>query len=125
MTAESGRIRPQDLLRVTSHHFDDTEDTVLLEVSGEVDLHSASVLEEAVTAALARTPALLVVDLTDVSFLASIGITVLLEARRVAEARTQIRVVAAERGVVERTLQLTGVHDALGVVPSRADALIR
>jgi anti-sigma B factor antagonist len=125
VTAEPGRIRPQDLLRVTSHHFDDADDTVLLEASGEVDLHSASVLEEAVTAAVARTPALLVIDLTGVSFLASIGITVLLEARRVAGEGTQIRVVAGERGVVERTLQLTGVHETLGVVPSRADALIR
>jgi len=122
MTADGSRLRPQDLLRVTVHH---PGDAVLLAVSGEVDLLSAPVLAGEITAALAETPALLVIDLSEVSFLASIGMTVLLKARREAGATTEIRVVAAEHSVVERTLRLTGLHEALAVVATRADALAR
>ncbi|MEV6876690.1 STAS domain-containing protein [Amycolatopsis sp. NPDC051128] len=120
MTADGSRLRPQDLLRVTAHH---PGDAVLLAVSGEVDLLSAPVLEAEVAAALAATPKLLVIDLTEVSFLASIGITALLNARRAAGAGTGVRVVAPEDGVVARTLRLTGLHETLAVVATRADAL--
>ena len=120
MTAEGNRLRPQDLLRVTPHH---SGGAVMLAAAGEVDLLSAPVLSEAITTALAGAPALLVVDLTEVSFLASIGITVLLEARRTAGEGTRVRVVAPEHGVVNRTLQLTGLHEALAVTTTRDDAL--
>ncbi len=120
MTADGNRVRPQDLLRVTAHH---TGGTVVLAVAGEVDLLSAPVLGDAVTTALADAPELLVIDLTEVSFLASIGITVLLEARRTAGSGTRIRVVAPETGVVHRTLRLTGLLEALAVAVTRDDAL--
>ncbi|WP_307793236.1 STAS domain-containing protein [Amycolatopsis sp. MtRt-6] len=120
MTADGNRVRPQDLLRVTAHH---TDGAVVLAVAGEVDLLSAPVLGSEVTTALANAPDLLVIDLTDVSFLASIGITVLLEARREAGAGTRIRVVAPEAGVVHRTLRLTGLLDALAVAATRDEAL--
>ncbi|HET6708585.1 STAS domain-containing protein [Amycolatopsis sp.] len=120
MTADGNRVRPQDLLRVTAHHADGA---VVLAVAGEVDLLSVPVLGSEVTTALADAPDLLVIDLTDVSFLASIGITVLLEARREAGAGTRIRVVAPEGGVVHRTLGLTGLLDALAVAATRDEAL--
>ena len=120
MTADGNRLRPQDLLRVTAHHSDGT---VVLAAEGEVDLLSAPVLSEAITTALAGAPARLVVDLTEVSFLASIGITVLLEARRAAGDGTRVRVVAPEHGVANRTLRLTGLHEALAVTTTRDDAL--
>ncbi|MDQ7803564.1 STAS domain-containing protein [Amycolatopsis sp. A133] len=120
MSADGNRVRPQDLLRVTAHH---SEGTVVLAVAGEVDLLSAPMLGTEVTAALADAPELLVVDLSEVSFLASIGITVLLEARREAGTGTRVRVVAPEDGVVHRTLRLTGLHEALAVASTRDDAL--
>jgi anti-anti-sigma factor len=120
VTADGNRLRPQDLLRVTPLHSDGA---IVLAAAGEVDLLSAPVLSEAITTALADAPALLVVDLTEVSFLASIGITALLEARRTAGDRTRVRVVAPEHGVVSRTLQLTGLHETLAVTTTRDDAL--
>lgn len=120
MTTDGNRLRPQDLLRVTTDH---SGDAVVLAVSGEVDLLSAPVLGKEITAALDGVPALLVIDLTDVSFLASIGITALLEARRQARPGTQVRVVAPAQSVVERTLRLTGLIEALAVTSTRADAL--
>ncbi|MBE8522705.1 STAS domain-containing protein [Amycolatopsis sp. H6(2020)] len=120
VTAEDNRVRPQDLLRVTAH---DSGGAVVLAVAGEVDLLSAPILGDNVTTALAGAPELLVIDLSEVSFLASIGITVLLEARRAAGTATRVRVVAPEAGVVDRTLRLTGLHEALAVTTTRDDAL--
>ncbi len=120
MTADGNHVRPQDLLRVTAH---ESGSAVVLAVAGEVDLLSAPVLGDGVTTALAGAPELLVIDLSEVSFLASIGITVLLEARRAAGPATRVRVVAPEAGVVNRTLRLTGLHEALAVTTTRDDAL--
>jgi len=120
VAADGNRVRPQDLLRVTAHP---SGAAVVLAVAGEVDLLSAPVLADGVTTALADAPELLVIDLSEVSFLASIGITVLLEARREAGTGTRIRVVAPESGVVSRTLQLTGLHEALAVAGTRDEAL--
>ncbi|WP_039912374.1 STAS domain-containing protein, partial [Amycolatopsis vancoresmycina] len=72
MTADGPRLRPQDLLRVTAHP---TGDAVVLAAAGELDLLSAPVLGDEVATALAGAPALLVIDLSEVTFLASIGIT--------------------------------------------------
>ncbi|MEV6829556.1 STAS domain-containing protein [Amycolatopsis sp. NPDC051102] len=120
MTADGHRIRPQDLLRVTA---DRTGDAVVLTAAGELDLLSAPLLGDEIATALADAPALLVIDLSEVSFLASIGITVLVEARRTAGPGTRVRVVAPESGVVHRTLGLTGLHEALAVATTRAAAL--
>ncbi|WP_410606617.1 STAS domain-containing protein [Amycolatopsis sp. lyj-109] len=120
VSADGNRVRPQDLLRVTAH---DADGAVVLAVAGEVDLFSAPVLGDAVTTALADAPELLVIDLSEVSFLASIGITALLEARREAGTATRVRIVAPAGGVVNRTLELTGLHEALAVTTTRAAAL--
>ncbi|MEU8637808.1 STAS domain-containing protein [Amycolatopsis sp. NPDC048633] len=125
MTAGEGRIRPRDLLRVTSRRPDVGFEAELLEVSGEVDLFSVQVLENAITEALGRDPALLVIDLTGVSFLASVGMTVLLKVYREAGRTTRLRVVTPERSTVGRALELTGLTEALAVAASQSDALSR
>ncbi len=122
MTADGGRVRPQDLLRVTAHRPGGVPGAELLEVAGEVDLFSVRVLEDALTAAIGREPALLVIDLAGVSFLASVGMTVLLKVHRDAGSTTRLRVVAPERSAVGRALELTGLTEALGVVATRAAA---
>jgi anti-sigma B factor antagonist len=122
VTADGGQVRPQDLLQVTAHRPGGVPGAELLEVSVEVDLFSARVLEEALTAATGREPALLVIDLTGVSFLASVGMTVLLKAHRDAGSTTRFRVVAPERSTVGRALELTGLTEVLGVVATRAAA---
>lgn len=125
VVAGGGRVRPQDLVRVTTLRSEGDSDAVVLDVVGEVDLHSSPVLEAAIAEAQAGSPSLLVIDLTGVSFMASIGITMLLKAAREAGPRGRIRVVAPEVGSVGRTLELTGVAEALGVALSRSEALTR
>ncbi|WP_410631602.1 STAS domain-containing protein [Amycolatopsis sp. cmx-4-83] len=124
MTAE-GRLLPQDLLRVAAHHPSGIDSVTVLTVVGEVDLLSVPVLDEAVTARLTAEPELLVIDLTDVSFLASVGMTVLLKAQRDAGPNARVRVVAPERSAVARTLELTGLLDALAVTSTVSAALSR
>lgn len=121
MTADGGRVRPQDLLHVTVHRPDGEAE--VLEVAGEVDLLSVEVLDDALADALARQPALLVIDLTGVSFLASVGMSVLLKAHRATGDATRLRVVAPERSTVGRALELTGLTEALAVAGTRTDAL--
>ncbi|SEF37156.1 anti-anti-sigma factor [Amycolatopsis pretoriensis] len=123
--ADGNPVRPQDLLRVTVLRPADLAGSTVLEVSGEVDLHSASVLDDAISGALADDPALLIIDLTAVTFLASIGITALINARRTASFGTSVRVVTPDRSVVARALELTGLREVLAVVPLRADAFSR
>jgi anti-sigma B factor antagonist len=88
---------------------------VLLTVDGEIDTLTAASLEaglnEAVDASRADGSGV-VVDLSDVTFLASSGLAVLIGgARRLAELGGRLRLVAASR-VVTRPLQVTGA-DAL------------
>ncbi|GHG50766.1 MULTISPECIES: STAS domain-containing protein [Amycolatopsis] len=89
------------------------------------DLLSAPVLEEAVTTALGREPRLLVIDLTGVTFIASVGMTILLKAHRDGGRNLRLRVVAPERSSVARALELVGLTEILGVASTRADALAR
>ncbi|WP_284741420.1 STAS domain-containing protein [Amycolatopsis sp. RTGN1] len=121
MTADGGRVRPQDLLHVEARRVDAGAEVLV--VSGEVDLLSAGILETAIAAALGRGPALLVIDLTGVSFLASVGMTVLLKAHRDVGDTARLRVVTPERSTVGRALKLTGLNGALAVVGTLAEAL--
>ncbi|UOX88449.1 STAS domain-containing protein [Amycolatopsis sp. FBCC-B4732] len=124
MTAE-GQVFPQDLLRVTSHRPDDGSSACVLEVTGELDLLTAPLLEEAVATAFVSTVDLLVIDLAGVSFMASVGMTILLRAQHTADPVAKVRVVAPDGSVVARTLQLTGLLEALAVVPTVSAALSR
>lgn len=123
MTADGGPVRPQDLLHVEARRVDAVAGAEVLVVSGEVDLLSAGILETAIAAALGRGPALLVIDLTGVSFLASVGMTVLLKAHRDLGDTARLRVVTPERSTVGRALKLTGLNGALAVVGTLAEAL--
>ncbi|WP_376741652.1 STAS domain-containing protein [Amycolatopsis balhimycina] len=66
-------------------------------------------------------PSLLVIDFTAVDFLASVGLTVLVKARRDADRGTALRVVAT--GTPRRAISITGLDDALNVYSAVADAM--
>jgi anti-sigma B factor antagonist len=51
----------------------------VLAVGGDIDMVGASILESAIVAALAEDPAGLVIDLSEVSYLASAGVRILVE----------------------------------------------
>lgn len=101
--------------------------SVLLTVDGEIDTLTAARLQagldEAMTAA--RTDgAVVVVDLSGVTFLASSGLAVLIGgARRLAELGGRVRLVAASRAVT-RPLQVTGADALFDIHGDLASALV-
>ena len=98
------------------------EGGVIIAVAGEIDLLTADELTEALAAEVARQ-ALVVVDLTAVSFLSSSGLAALALAHRAAvEADHVLRIVAGNR-VTLRPIQITGLADEIEVFTSLPDAV--
>jgi anti-sigma B factor antagonist len=97
--------------------------TVVLAVSGELDMLTAPRLEEAIATAVGKEPEAMIVDLTRVSFLASAGINALVAAHHVNARTRQFGVVAV--GVsVRRPLILMGIDIFIMLFPTLDDALV-
>ncbi|NMH99501.1 STAS domain-containing protein [Pseudonocardia acidicola] len=98
-------------------------DAVVVVVGGEIDLVTGARLGDTLTAELTAGPKVLVVDLEQVRFFTSVGLTALALAQRMAQERgVDLRVVATTRTTL-RPLQITGMVDDLAIYPSRTDAL--
>jgi anti-sigma B factor antagonist len=91
---------------------------VVLSVTGEVDLATAEQFQAAFDHVAQQQHEVLVVDLTGVGFLSSVGLRLLLEAHEKAAA---MRVVASE--TVERAVEVAGLHQVLAIHPTVEDAL--
>jgi anti-anti-sigma factor len=98
------------------------EEAVIVEVAGDVDTTTAPALVRAADEALAEQPPVLVVDLSQVEFLASPGLTALLTIHRNAGPGTAVRIVASGRATL-RPIQLTGLEESLSLFPTREAAL--
>jgi anti-sigma B factor antagonist len=99
---------------------------VVVHAAGEIDLANASELQTHLEKACARAhPSQTVVaDLTEVTFLSSAGLSVLLDVdQRCRARRIPLRIVASTPGVV-RPLRVTGVDQVLHVTDS-LDSVIR
>jgi anti-sigma B factor antagonist len=96
-------------------------DGVVLHVSGELDLLTASRLTHAIEDALRDGPTVLVIDLSAVGFLASRGLEALVLAQQSA-GETSVRVVA-NSGPTVRALQVSGLRGYLSVHDSVTEAL--
>jgi anti-sigma B factor antagonist len=98
---------------------------VVLRTTGEIDMSTAPVLADELTEAIATgtAPAPVVADLSDVTFLSSAGLAVLLDARaRCEQAGTPLRLVATTRPVI-RSLQVAGLTELLPVYPTVTEAV--
>jgi anti-sigma B factor antagonist len=96
---------------------------VVLSVSDEVDILSAPQLAEEICGALDKAPAGLVVDLTEVNFLASVGMSVLVAAQEAAEAMSVPFGIVAEGAATSRPIRLLGIDAILTLYPTLGDAL--
>lgn len=95
---------------------------VILAVTGEIDALTAPEVGTSARSALAEQPAVLVFDLTEVAFLGSAGLSMLLATHNRAVPPTEVRVVAATR-TTRRPIELTGLDRELVVYASLSDAL--
>jgi anti-anti-sigma factor len=89
-------------------------DVVTVAVSGDVDLAAGTVVGDAIDHALAADGVALVeVDLSEVHFLDSSGIALLLKGRRAAGEREVPYRVTGANGIALQVLELTGVWEHL------------
>lgn len=91
---------------------------VIVKLAGELDLYNAHAVRDGLFAAAAESPERLVVDLTDVTFIDSTGLGVLIEARTRLPNRRGF-LLAAPGLETRRALEISGldrhfaVHDSL------------
>ncbi|MGH3825082.1 MAG: STAS domain-containing protein [Pseudonocardiaceae bacterium] len=85
-------------------------DTILCVVVGEVDLFTGPTLREKLTDAINVAPSHLVIDLSGVQFLASIGLSILVETLATQEAANRhLALVVENNHAVMHALQTTGL----------------
>lgn len=100
------------------------ENAVVLSAAGEVDSYTAGELRDRLAAAFKDAPGLpVVLDLSEVTFFASVGLSVLVEFHQLGEERgTPLRLVSPS-GSVLRALRATMLNEALELYFSLAEAL--
>jgi anti-sigma B factor antagonist len=86
---------------------------VLLALSGELDVVSAPALEQRLREALAEPGAHVTLDLSDLEFVDSAGVSVLIKAKQDAESRGRTLVLARATEQVHRVFALVGLADWL------------
>ena len=94
----------------------------VVSAAGTVDMLTSPKLEERISTVVAQKPTAVVVDLTDVEFLASAGMSVLIAARQQTPEGIAFAVVA-DGPVTGRPLKLVGVTDIVDVYPTLDKAL--
>jgi len=100
----------------------DGEATVL-HVTGDLDVLTAPTLGTRLDVALAGAPSVLIVDLTEVEFLSSAGISMLVETHRLTERAGMSLRVVAEGPATSRPLRMMSVDEIIDLYPTAADAL--
>ena len=90
-----------------------SDGTVTVTLRGELDLASVGALQERLTAVEQDAPSLIVLDLSDLSFIDSSGLRVLLLADGRAREDDRELVLTHSSDAVQRVFEMTGTHDLL------------
>ena len=100
----------------------DHDGVSVVSVSGEIDLVTAPTLEQAIGAVVADSPTALVIDLSAVEFLGSVGLKILAATYEKVGEATEFGVVA--RGpATRRPIHLTGLDKTFPLYQTLDDAL--
>jgi len=91
-------------------------------VRGEVDLAAAEALEAGLEAAIRESAGALVVDLSEVTFIDSSGLQVLLRARALLGREDRALAVVCPFGAVRRVFELSGVSELFALFATREQA---
>lgn len=94
----------------------------VVSVSGDVDVATVAALEASINEALGAKPTALIIDLSDVDFLASAGLQTLVATNEAVNKTTAFAVVA-HGPATSRPIQLTGLDQVFALYPTRAEAL--
>lgn len=93
-----------------------------LALAGELDIAEVQPLEQALDAAIAETAGAFFVDLSELEFLDSSGIRVLLRARALLGREDRTLALVCPHGPIRRAIELTGVSELFPTYATRADA---
>lgn len=94
----------------------------MVAVGGEIDLSTAPAFEAAVATALKEEPAVLVIDLSGVTFMASVGLRILVATQEELRESVQVAVVA-NNPATSRPIEMTGLDEIISLYPTLDDAL--
>lgn len=94
----------------------------VIAVSGELDLASSPVLHEEVTRLLSAAEPRIVLDLRQLDFMDSTGVSVLVRAHHAAQATGTELCLVQGRPQVQRLLTLTGVAERFTILKAPGDA---
>lgn len=97
--------------------------TVIVSVTGDLDLWNAPALEQRLRRCLDQGSQWVVVDLSEAAFLDSSGLGALTNSKRRIERKGGRLVVINTNDQLRRVFELTGLMRVLNVVPDRAHAL--
>lgn len=97
--------------------------TVVICISGVLDMLTSPQLEASIASSMRNNPSAIIVDLTDVDFLASAGMGVLVAARDQAASTVRFGVVA-NGPATSRPLKLVGLADLIGLYETLDEALV-
>jgi anti-sigma B factor antagonist len=115
------------MLRIgTGRVLHEQAQALVVTVAGEIDLLTVARLRSAVAAGFdkLRDGEILVIDLTDVTFLGSPGLQVLVDVTQAARRRREpLRLVVDHTRPVIRPIELTGLDDFLALFDTVDDAL--
>ena len=92
-------------------------------VHGEVDISVAEALEEALDAAIRESAGAFILDLSDLEFIESTGLQVLLRARGLLGREDRELVVVCPHGPVRRVFELAGLSELFALYGTREEAV--
>jgi anti-anti-sigma factor len=122
MTQPAKSVAPSSL-RVTEEPLEPSG--VVLTVGGELDIATAPELRARLTAALEAGRKRLVIDLRPVSFLDSVALATLLQARRLLGDAGRMAVVVAADSYVRLIFEVAGLPACIDLVETREEAVAR
>ena len=114
---ETGGLRDAPVTAV-----EDRDGAIVVRLTGELDLYNAHLVREALLAAAKREPERLVVELSEVTFIDSTGLGVLIEARTKLKNRGAF-LLASPGLETRRALEISGLDRHFAVHDSLDDAL--
>jgi anti-anti-sigma factor len=105
-------------------HREHEGDVAIVSFRGEFDYAEMGLAQDEISAAEAEDPAILVLDLTELEFMDSSAVRVILQADNRARAQGRRFALVTGNGPPHRVLSILGLTDRLDVVTSR-DAVLR
>lgn len=101
-------------LETVTHH-----DWVVISVAGELDLYTITALKDALSATMAEGSSRIALDLSDVGFMDSSSLGVIVASLKQARERDGTLALVGVHGSPAKVLALTGLDAVFTIVPSR------